>query len=127
MVKNDDSTLHNIHSLTKTNNAFNTAQPQAGMVYKYQLKSGGGMLIVTGDVHRWMSGYIGVSNHPYYAVLHGTGPFQITGVPAGKCPIQAWHEAYGPLTQTVEVKPGTTSTIDFAYTGNEKAVEIGRA
>jgi plastocyanin len=122
VVKNDDSTLHNIHSLTKTNNAFNTAQPQAGMVYKYQLKSEEVMLHVKCDVHPWMSGYIGVSNHPYYAVSDGTGRFQIAGVPAGKYTIQVWHEVYGPLTQTVEVKPGATSTVDFSYTGNEKAV-----
>jgi len=31
-----------------------------------------------------------------------------------------WHEQFGPLTQTVDVKAGGTTTVEFAYTGNEK-------
>jgi plastocyanin len=119
-VKNSDSTLHNIHSMTKKNNAFNTGQPVAGMVFKTQLKSEEVMLHVKCDVHPWMTGYIGVVTHPYYAVSDATGAFQITGVPGGKRSIQVWHEAYGPLTQTVDVKPSGTTTVDFTYTGNEK-------
>jgi plastocyanin len=122
LVKNSDATLHNIHSLSKTQNTFNTAQPQAGMTFKYQLKSEELMLKVKCDVHPWMGGYIGIINHPYYAVSDASGAFQITGVPAGKYNIQVWHEVYGPLTQTIEVKAGQTATIDFAYTGTEKRV-----
>jgi glycyl-tRNA synthetase alpha subunit len=31
-----------------------------------------------------------------------------------------WHEQYGALTQTVDVKAGGTTTVEFAYTGSEK-------
>jgi hypothetical protein len=67
-----------------------------------------------------MTGYIGVVNHPYYAVSDATGAFTITGVPAGKQTIQVWHEKYGFLTQTVDVKAGASTTADFNYTGTEK-------
>jgi hypothetical protein len=30
-----------------------------------------------------------------------------------------WQDLYGPLTQTVEVKPGATVNVDFSYTGTE--------
>ena len=119
-VKNSDQTLHNIHGMTTKNNAFNTGQPLAGMVFKVQLKSEEVMLWVKCDVHSWMTGYIGVVTHPYYAVSDGTGAFKIAGVPAGKRTVRVWHEQYGPLTQTVEVKPGAATTVDFTYTGNEK-------
>jgi len=119
-VKNSDATLHNIHSMTTKNNTFNTGQPQAGMVFKTQLKSEEVMLHVKCDVHPWMTGYIGIVTHPYYAVSDASGAFTIKGVPAGKQTIQVWHEVYGPLTQTVDVKAGATSTIDFTFTGNEK-------
>lgn len=119
-IKNSDATLHNIHSMSKKGNAFNTGQPQAGMVFKYQLKSEEVMLHVKCDVHPWMTGYIGVVNHPYYATTDATGSFTITGVPAGKQTIQVWHEKYGFLTQTVDVKAGASTTADFNYTGNEK-------
>jgi len=120
LVKNSDQTLHNIHSLTKKANAFNTGQPLAGMVFKFQLKSEEVMLHLKCDVHPWMTGYIGVVTHPYYAVTDATGAFSISRVPAGKQTIKVWHERYGFLTQTVEVKNGATSTIDFTYTGTEK-------
>ena len=119
-VKNSDATLHNIHSLTKKDNDFNTGQPRAGMVFKYQLKSEEVMLHVKCDVHPWMSGYLGVLTHPYFAVSEPTGAFKIAGVPAGKQSITVWHEAYGPITQTVDVKATGTTTVDFSYTGSEK-------
>jgi plastocyanin len=118
-VRNSDATLHNIHSMTTKGNAFNTGQPQAGMVFKYQLKSEEVMLHVKCDVHPWMTGYLGVVNHPYYAVSDGTGSFKIANVPAGKQTIQIWHERYGFLTQTVDVKAGGNSNVEFAYTGSE--------
>lgn len=114
-VKNSDQTLHNIHSLSTKGNVFNAGQPQAGMVFKYQLKSEEVMLHVKCDVHPWMSGYIGVVNHPYYAVSDGTGGFKIANVPAGKHTIQVWHEKYGLLTQIVDVKAGATANVDFAF------------
>jgi plastocyanin len=120
-IKNDDATLHNIHSLSTKGNDFNTGQPQAGMVFNFTPKTEEVMLHFKCDVHSWMTGYMGVLTHPYYAVSDAAGSFKITGVPAGKQTIQVWHEAYGPLTQTVDVKAGATATVDFTYTGTEKA------
>lgn len=114
-VKNSDQTLHNIHSLSTKGNAFNAGQPQAGMVFKYQLKSEEVMLHVKCDVHPWMTGYIGVVNHPYYAVSNATGAFTIANVPAGKQTVQVWHEKYGLLMQIVDVKAGAATNVDFSY------------
>ena len=121
-VRNSDSTLHNIHSMSTKGNTFNTGQPVAGMSFKYQLKSEEVMLHVKCDVHPWMTGYLGVVNHPYYAVTDATGAFHITGVPPGKYTIVAWHEQYGPLTQTIEVKAGASAAPTFTYAGTEKPV-----
>jgi plastocyanin len=119
-IRNSDGTLHNIHSMTTKNNSFNTGQPNAGMVFHYVLKSEEVMLHVKCDVHPWMTGYIGVVNHPYYAVSDAAGNFRITGVPAGRQTITVWHEQYGPLTQVVDVKTGVATKVEFAYTGLEK-------
>jgi hypothetical protein len=119
-VKNSDATLHNIHSMSNKGNDFNVGQPLAGMVYKYQLKTEEVMLHVRCDVHNWMTGYIGVVSHPYFAVTDAAGAFTIANVPAGKQTVQVWHEQYGALTQTVDVKAGGRTTVEFAYTGNEK-------
>jgi plastocyanin len=119
-VRNSDATLHNIHSMTTKGNAFNTGQPSAGMVFKYKLKSEEVMLHVKCDVHPWMTGYIGVLNHPYYSVSDAAGNFRISGLPAGKQTITVWHEQYGPLSQVVDVKAGAVTKAEFAYTGAEK-------
>jgi len=125
LVKNSDQTLHNIHSLSTKGNDFNAGQPQAGMVFKYQLKSEEVMLHVKCDVHPWMTGYIGVVNHPYYAVSDATGAFTIANVPAGTQTVQVWHEKYGLSTQTVDVKAGATTNVDFAFAVPVKPAAAG--
>jgi hypothetical protein len=60
-----------------------------------------------------------VEAHPYFNVTNETGSFTIPNVPAGRHQIRAWHERYGWVTKTVDVKPGETATMDFAYTGQE--------
>ena len=72
------------------------------------------MLRVTCDVHRWMTAFVGVVGHPYFATSGAGGTFTIANVPAGSYTIQSWHELFGVLTQTVRVTEGSTSTVDFA-------------
>jgi plastocyanin len=120
IIKNDDSTLHNVHAVDPSKKYdFDQAQPSAGMTLNVPLKSEEIMLHVKCNVHPWMSGYIGIAGNPYYALSDESGKFTIKNVPAGKQTIEVWHEVYGPLTQTVDVKAGGTVTVDFTYTGNE--------
>jgi plastocyanin len=120
VIKNDDSTLHNIHSISKKY-TFDVSQPPGSMAFNVPLKSEEVVLHVKCNVHPWMTGYIGIANNPYFAVTAEDGKFQISGVPAGQHTIQVWHEVYGSLTQTVDVKAGGTSTVSFTYTGSEHA------
>jgi plastocyanin len=120
-IKNSDETLHNLHSVSSNGNGFNVGQPKAGMVFQYQLKGEEAAVHLICDVHRWMASYIGVVNHPYFTVSGEGGSFTIRNVPAGKYMLHAWHERYGPVTQSVQVRAGTTTTVDFSYAGTEKA------
>jgi hypothetical protein len=120
-IRNGDMTLHNIHSLSKNGNEFNVSEPAKGMVQKFKLDHEEVMLQIKCDVHRWMTEYVGVVNHPYFAVSADSGTFRITGVPAGPQTLQAWHEAYGRLTETVDVKPGATTTVDLTYDRKQPA------
>ena len=120
-VRNSDALLHNVHGMSARDNGFNIGQPLAGMVQQFRLKVEEIMLRLKCDVHSWMTAFVGVVSHPYFAVSHDAGIFEIDNVPAGTYTIQAWHEQYGPLTQTVRVKAGAPTTVDFSYTGSEKA------
>jgi plastocyanin len=119
-IKNSDSLLHNVHSLSTRGNAFNVSQPQAGMVYNVPLKYPDVIMRIKCDVHSWMTAYVGVEPHPYFAVTAEHGAFRIAGVPAGRYSIRTWHERYGQLTQPVTVKAGQTTTIELGYTGTER-------
>ena len=114
-ITNNDPLLHNLHSLSTTTNNFNVGQPLEGMVHTVRLEEEDGMLQIKCDVHRWMTEFIGVVTHPYFAVSTEGGTFTIAGVPAGTHTLQAWHEAYGVLTQTVSVEPGATTDLDLTY------------
>jgi len=118
IIKNDDATLHNIHSLSKRYD-FDRSQPTAGLTFNVPLKSEEVMLHVKCNVHPWMTGYIGIVSNPYFAISDDQGKFKVENVPAGKQTIEVWHEVYGPLTQSVEVKAGDTVNVEFSYTGDE--------
>lgn len=119
-VRNSDPMLHNVHSLSAGGNGFNVGQPSAGVVYPFPLKQEEVMLRLKCDVHRWMTAYIGVVSHPYFAVSSTGGTFEIANVPAGTYTIQTWHERYGSLTRPVRVTAGATAIVDVPYTGAEK-------
>ena len=47
------------------------------------------------NIHPWMTGWIGVFKHPYFAVTDKDGKFEIKDAPAGKYHIVVWQEAVG--------------------------------
>ena len=118
-IKNGDNLLHNVHSSSSRRNGFNFGQPQAGISSDFRLKDEE-MLKLGCDVHRWMTAWVGVVDHPYFAVSGADGSFVISNVPAGKRKISVWHERFGALTKAVDVKEGGATTVDFVYTGAEK-------
>jgi hypothetical protein len=118
-VKNSDPLLHNVHAYSSGPNSFNVAEPLAGMVQQFKMNAEE-MLHLKCDVHGWMNAFVGIVKHPYFSVSDTGGLFQIANDPAGTNKIQAWHERYGPLIQTVTVKAGGIANVDFSYTGSEK-------
>ena len=120
-VTNADPTLHNVHSLSTRGNDFNTSQLAGGAPFIFSMRGEEMMLRITCDIHSWMNIFVGVVNHPYFAVSGGDGSFEIAGVPAGRQTVQVWHERYGPLTAEAIVTPDAPAVVDFTYLGTEKA------
>jgi hypothetical protein len=119
-IKNDDNLLHNVHSSSSHRNSFNFGQPQSGISSDFKLKDEE-MLKIGCDVHRWMTAWIGVVDHPYFAVSGADGSFVIDNVPAGKRTVSVWHERFGTLTKAVDVRAGGATTVEFMYTAAAKS------
>ena len=114
-IRNSDPLSHNVHSVSAYN-SFNVGQASAGVVNSFRLKDESAIVQLKCDVHRWMTAYIGIVNHPYFAVSSDGGVFEIRNVPVGTHRLQSWHETFGSLSQTVTVKAGATVSVDLAYT-----------
>jgi len=111
-IKNSDGILHNIHTYSEKNKPVNRAQPKFKKVIKEKFTESE-MVKVTCDVHGWMTGWLAVAEHPYYAVTDETGTFQLTDVPAGEYEIKVWQEKLGESTQKVTVPAGGEASVTF--------------
>lgn len=113
-VRNSDPTLHNVHTLSKENKAFNIAQPKQGMTLTRKFDTAEKFKVKC-EVHPWMSAVVGVFTHPFYAVSGDDGTFAIENLPAGEYTVEAWHEKYGAQTMKVSVAAKDTATVNFTY------------
>lgn len=119
-VKNSDALLHNVHATPKINKEFNFGQPLKGQVNEKSFDMAEVLVRVKCDVHPWMFAYIGVVDHPYFAVSGADGSFKISGVPDGKYTLVAYHlKTHGAAstgeTAEIEVKGGEVKK-DFTVT-----------
>jgi plastocyanin len=114
-IVNSDGTLHNIHAMPEKSKEFNVGQPNQGMETTRTFANPEVMVKFKCDVHPWMGAYVGVLDHPFYAVTGEDGSFTLKGLPAGKYVVEAWHEKLGSQTQTVEVADGASKTVSFTF------------
>ncbi|HEX9729922.1 MAG TPA: carboxypeptidase regulatory-like domain-containing protein [Gemmatimonadales bacterium] len=114
-VTNSDAVLHNIKAVPTQNRPFNISQPRAGMTSTRSFTTPETMVPLECNVHGWMNAYVGVVDHPYFAVSGADGSFSIGGLPAGTYTLDAWHETLGTRTMQVEVAAGGTMSVTFVY------------
>ena len=112
-ILNSDPTLHNIHALPKANQEFNNGQPIKGMKTTHTFTAKEVMVPFKCDVHGWMNAYVGVLDHPYFAVSDAEGKFEIPNLPPGTYTIEAWHEKLGATTQSVTIAEKESKDVNF--------------
>jgi plastocyanin len=91
---NSDPTLHNVHGYLGEDSAFNLAMPTAGMKLTKELKKPGFLSLKCDAGHVWMSAYLVVVEHPYYALTDAQGRYEIKDIPPGKYQVKMWHEGW---------------------------------
>ncbi|MCX6596321.1 MAG: hypothetical protein NTV70_08135 [Acidobacteria bacterium] len=116
-VTNSDPVTHNIHPLAQVNREWNHSQAPEEAPFTRKFLSPEVMVRVKCNVHRWMRAWIGVLDHPYFAVTGADGKFELRHVPPGTYTLAAWQEKLGTQEQTLTVTPAGKVTAAFTFQG----------
>jgi plastocyanin len=114
-IVNSDATLHNVHALPMMNQEFNQGEPAQGARMQKTFTVPEVMVRFKCDVHAWMSAYVGVMAHPFFAVSAADGTFSIKGLPPGTYTLEAWHEKFGTRTTRVTIAEHQTQHASFSF------------
>jgi hypothetical protein len=114
-VRNSDPLLHNVRAEGAINEPFDVGTPVAGMEVKRFFATREVMVPVKCNVHAWMNAYIGVLEHPFFAVTDGSGRFTLPPLPPGTYTIEIWHERLGTETQQITVAAKDTKDMTFSF------------
>jgi hypothetical protein len=118
-LMNNDAILHNIHANESGMTVFNVAMPIKGQKVPVPMRKPGLMKLQCDAGHAWMSGWIYVFDHPYFAVTDAAGTFTIKDLPPGDHVLELWHEpadgngAGVRTTANVKVTDGGTAHLEL--------------
>jgi hypothetical protein len=116
-VINSDPVTHNIHPLAQINREWNHSQGSGDAPLARKFTKAEVMIRVKCNIHSWMRAYIGVLDHPYFAVTGTEGSFEIPNLPPGDYVIAAWQETLGSQEQKITVTPAGKIEADFRFKG----------
>ena len=115
-ISNSDAMTHNVHYTTgrngSANHSFDGSDRRTTVSFA---RAEPEPFRVRCDLHTWMGAYVGVFEHPHFAVTDAAGGFEIANVPAGEYTLKSWHELYGEREQAVTVAEGGEVAVDLVY------------
>lgn len=118
-ILNEDDTLHNVRAVPEKNPPFNLGQPRRGHKVSRTFDIPEIMVPIKCDVHRWMGCYVGVVEHPYFAVTGDGGVFELSNLPPGAYVIEAWHETLGTQTLDITLAEKETKEVSFTFRASQ--------
>ncbi|MEJ8810180.1 carboxypeptidase regulatory-like domain-containing protein [Variovorax ureilyticus] len=98
---NSDRLLHNIHATPKANVSFNRTQPMGRTIPITFAQPE--IVRINCDLHSWMTAWVVVAAHRFYAVTGPDGGFSFDDLPPGQYRLQIWHERLGTMPANVTV------------------------
>jgi len=115
LISNSDETLHTVHAMGQVNPAFNVSQPMKKITHTKSFAAPEVMVPFKCEVHNWMLAYVGVLDHPYFAVTRDGGKFELAGLPAGTYTVEAWHEKLGTQSQSITLGEKESKALTFTF------------
>ena len=117
VISNSDPVTHNVHPMAQSNREWNHSQGSGEPPITRRFPRPEVMIPVKCNIHSWMRSYIGVLDHPYFAVTGPGGTFAIRNVPPGDYVLEVWHEKLGTQELKVTVPPSGQQQVDFKFKG----------
>lgn len=112
---NSDPLLHNVHGTPHDSRAWNFSMGVQGSRRSIRVDKPEVAVEVRCDVHPWMRAFIGVVDHPYFAVTGADGSFTLRDVPPGDYVVASWHERFGTREARVTLPPRGTADVTLTY------------
>lgn len=117
--RSSDTQTHNVQTSPVKNPPWNFSLAGSGQGKTRRFTQDEIMVPVGCSMHGWMSAYIAVLDHPFFAVTGIDGSYRIDGVPPGEYTVGIWHEEVGgklqvsQVTHTVTVKAKSEESVRF--------------
>ncbi|HJU93299.1 MAG TPA: carboxypeptidase regulatory-like domain-containing protein [Pyrinomonadaceae bacterium] len=115
VIWNRDPTRHNVHPTPRINVEWNqTHAPQSPPMVKTFPREEA-LMPIKCNHHPWEKAYVGVMNHPFFAISNDLGSYEIRGLPPGTYKLVAWHEAFDEQQMEITLVGGEHRRIDFTF------------
>jgi plastocyanin len=114
-IRNSDPLMHNVRAEGVVNQPFDLSTPIQKMEVSRTFATREVMVPFKCNIHSWMNAYVGVLEHPFFAVSDASGRFSIPNLPPGTYTVEVWHEKLGTRTQQVTVAARQTQNATFTY------------
>jgi hypothetical protein len=115
VIWNRDPTQHNTHPVPKLNAEWNFTQAPQGPPIVKTFPREEALIPVKCNQHPWEKAFVGVLNHPFFAISNELGSYEIRGLPPGTYKFVAWHEAFEEQQMEVTLVAGENRRIDFTF------------
>ena len=118
-IRNSDATLHNVMTAPNNNPSFNFGMPVKDQKVMKVFRAPEFKVNLRCFMHPWMSAYVHVLGHPFFAVTGPDGTFTLRGLPPGEYELTVLHESSlfeaEPQAITLKVTEGESERAEFTY------------
>jgi plastocyanin len=112
---NSDPLAHNVHGLPQNSRQWNFSLGVKGASRTITVDKPEVMIEIKCDIHPWMRAYLGVFDHPYFALSGEDGRFALEDLPPGEYTVEVWHERLGTRSQKVSLGAKEAKEIELTF------------